>query len=256
MNARTTASLKKPARTSQNGQRRRLSFLPAAMLCLCFAGERTTGFGIGGTYSSHQYVTSTLPQRATGSSIMKVTGALSRSSLVSTHRNTNHQYDDSSRQQSVVILQQASDNVFDPSASEDDNNQQRKRFRFIPKRRRGNKKKMSPLSKNDPNNDRKGGGRGRIPNPILVIKTLLTRMMLAPRVFVIWFKALNRRAKVIVAVQLFAMSLVLGQSVKQVAAFRVGGSAAVTRMAKKAKPTEIYYSSFLDLLEKSGKVSD
>jgi len=73
-----------------------------------------------------------------------------------------------------------------------------------------------------------------------------------PRIFIAWFRNLTRAAKIVVTVQLLAMTLVLGQSVKQVVAFRnPSNKSGVTRLVK--KPTEIYYSSFLDLLEKSGK---
>lgn len=93
-----------------------------------------------------------------------------------------------------------------------------------------------------------------MPNPIQAIINFVSQLGLLRRIFVARFKSLTKRGKFIVSVQLFAMSMILGISFKQVLDFRTSAStskAGVTRMA--SKPTEIYYSSFLDLLDKSGK---
>ncbi len=80
-------------------------------------------------------------------------------------------------------------------------------------------------------------------------------------IFVTRFKALPRKIQIVFTIQLFAVSLLLGGASKRTYDYFVSksGTAAVGSSRavplKREKPVEVYYSTFLDLVEKSGKVS-
>lgn len=80
-------------------------------------------------------------------------------------------------------------------------------------------------------------------------------------IFVNRFKALPRKIQIVLTIQLFAVSLLLGGASKRTYDYFISksGTAAVGSSRaiplKREKPVEVYYSTFLDLVEKSGKVS-
>jgi hypothetical protein len=81
--------------------------------------------------------------------------------------------------------------------------------------------------------------------------------------FVTRFKALPRKMQIVLTIQLFTISLLLGGVSKRTYDYYVArsgtaaiGSSRASRVTslKREKPVEVYYSTFLDLVEKSGKV--
>lgn len=80
-------------------------------------------------------------------------------------------------------------------------------------------------------------------------------------IFITRFKALPRKIQFVLAIQLFALSLLVGGASKQTYDYFVSKSGTTsvgssrTIPLKREKPVEVYYSTFLDLVEKSGQVS-
>ena len=105
---------------------------------------------------------------------------------------------------------------------------------------------------------RKQGLRFPFPknNPFRQLLAQLEQLRL---VFLTRFKSLPRKLKIVVMMQLLAVSLLLGSAVKRTVELNYSESSASTTTAtrltsRRNKPVEVYYSSFLDLVEKSGKV--
>jgi len=93
-----------------------------------------------------------------------------------------------------------------------------------------------------------GGGddsKKKRPNPVAKLRVALVRAAAFPGAFKKWFLALSKRGRLIVSLQLVALSLMFG----------VTGKAIYLKSTGRAveKPTEVPYSTFMDLVEKSGK---
>jgi len=125
-----------------------------------------------------------------------------------------------------------------------------------------NKRHVTITSLSGTTNDNTNPDNGRR-NPIQIARIIAARIVAKVQLIVArWvafcatfksrFARLSKKAKVLVTVQLLALTLLLGGVTRQVV---VGGMNARGRGAgiTKMKPVETSYSSFLDLCEKSGK---
>ena len=101
--------------------------------------------------------------------------------------------------------------------------------------------------------DSRNGRNGRkipIPNPVKIIRTFLTKLLLAQSNFRKKFSALSKKGKLIVCLQITALGLMFGVFTKQAVNQR---RARLTSGVAMEKPVEVPYSVFMDMVERSGK---
>jgi hypothetical protein len=102
---------------------------------------------------------------------------------------------------------------------------------------------LSPLFSSPDDGLTPNNNRGK--RLILAVRRALTRVATFPVRFATAFTKLSRRAKTLVVVQMFILTLVIGSLGKQVySKVQTGGTS--------APPIELAYSNFLDLVEQSG----
>lgn len=91
-------------------------------------------------------------------------------------------------------------------------------------------------------------------NPISVFAKMYSRLIKKQTNFMIKFKSLSKKAKLVVCMQLMAFMIMLGYGGNKIL-HNVRGDATVGSVSvARTRPVEVPYSVFMDMVEKSGKV--
>jgi len=116
----------------------------------------------------------------------------------------------------------------------------------------GHRYSLVNFSSANPENGRNGRNRRKIPipNPVKIIRSFVTKVIVAQSIFRKKFSALSKKGKLIVCLQLTALGLMFGAVTKQAVNQR---SARLRNGVAMEKPVEVPYSVFMDMVERSGK---
>lgn len=116
----------------------------------------------------------------------------------------------------------------------------------------GRRYSLVNFSSANPENERNGRNRRKvpIPNPVKIIRSFVTKVIVAQSIFRKKFSALSKKGKLIVCLQLTALGLMFGAVTKQAVNQR---SARLRNGVVMEKPVEVPYSVFMDMVERSGK---
>ena len=134
-------------------------------------------------------------------------------------------------------------------------------YRLSPEKKGCMSKKKVVLSSSDSSND-----NGKQPkkwrklpgnlNPLTVILQIYNKSIKNMSKFRAKFKSLSKKGKLLFSVQVMTLMIILGfGSNRVVSNVRSHSSAAGSARSIRSRPVEVPYSVFMDMVEKSGKVS-
>lgn len=131
-------------------------------------------------------------------------------------------YAASSSSSTLLQSRKGNDSTNNNSSKEDDDSSKRKRFRAF-------------LKKNK--------------SPVKLVKRLRATLIAS----IARFKTLSKAGKTVVMLQLVSLSLILGLGTKRIIDVRTMASSQSPTSIVRQRPTEVSYSTFMDLMESSGK---